>query len=133
MDLIRPSDLSSADADDQSQDSQVKGEPIPYQQVVETYNRECGDLFPMASRLTDKRRRAIRARWMADTKNPDERKRTNSVGYWQRYFAFCRHEVKFFNSAASGDTKGKHANWRPDFDFLMTENAWLGVREGRYQ
>lgn len=126
----RPTVLSPADADDAPAG---KPEPIPYQQVVNAYNAACGDLFPQASRLTDKRRKAIRARWQADTTNDDDRKRTNSLDYWQRYFTYCRSGITFFAKAAAGESRGDHAGWRPDFDFLMTERAWLGVREGKYQ
>lgn len=117
-----PSDLSPAKADN-----------VPVQEVADAYNAICGDLFPQVLKLTDKRRKAIRARWLSDTKNPDERKRTDSLGYWQRYFGFCRTGVEFFKQAASGEHKGNHAGWRPDFDFLMRESTWLGVKEGKYQ
>lgn len=117
-----PSDLSPAKADN-----------VPAQQVADAYNEICGDLYPQVLKVTDKRRKAIRARWLADVKNPDERKRTDSLEYWRRYFVFCRTGVEFFKQAASGENKGSHAGWRPDFDFLMTEKTWLGVKEGKYQ
>ncbi len=117
-----PPDLSPAKADN-----------VPTQAVADAYNAICGDLFPQVLKITDKRRKAIRARWLADIKNPDERKRTNSLDYWQRYFGHCRNGVEFFNKAASGEHKGEHAGWRPNFDFLMTESTWLGVKEGKYQ
>jgi hypothetical protein len=114
-------------------DDQPKAEAIPYQQVIDAYNSTCSQLFPVASKLTDKRRKAIRARWLADTTAEDERVRTNNLGYWQRYFRFCAGDVEFFKRAASGEHTGGHAGWRPDFDFLMSERAWLGIREGKYQ
>jgi len=119
---LSPPDLSPAKADN-----------VPTQAVADAYNAICGDLFPQVLKITDKRRKAIRARWLADIKNPDERKRTNSLDYWQRYFGHCRNGVEFFNKAASGEHKGEHAGWRPNFDFLMTESTWLGVKEGKYQ
>jgi uncharacterized protein YdaU (DUF1376 family) len=120
---ISPSDLS-ADAD---------ANKVPATDVMAAYNSECGDLYPMATQLTDKRRRAIRKLWMADRTNQDENRRTDRLEYWQRYFEHCRHGIRFFQDAAAGKQKGDHANWRPDFDFLTRESTWIGVREGRYQ
>lgn len=120
--ISSPSDLSPAKADN-----------IPAQQVADAYNEICGDLFPQVLKLTDKRRKAVRARWLSDANNPDEKKRTDSIAYWRRYFGFCRTGVEFFKSAASGEQRGNHAGWRPDFDFLMRESTWLGVKEGKYQ
>lgn len=134
-----PSDLSPANTedalDDDPQDAGTgtvtKINQIPYQAIANSYNETCGDVFPQVSKLTDKRRRAIRSRWMADTSNPAEHRRTNSIDYWKRYFAACA-GMDFFRKAAGGEHRGDHAGWRPDFDFLMSERAWLGVREGKY-
>lgn len=123
---ISPSDLSFAGANNQSVDQ------IPYEQLVSAYNDICGELFPKVSKLTDKRRRAIKARWKADSTNEDERRRTNSIEYWSRYFKTCV-EKDFFRKAASGENKGAHAGWVPGFDFLMREDTWLGVRERRFK
>lgn len=40
--------------------SREKSAAIPYQQIIDVYNANCGKL-PKATKLTDKRRRAIRA------------------------------------------------------------------------
>ena len=117
-----PSDLSSGKPSD----------PIPAQAVADLYNRACGDIFPAVTKLTDKRRKQIRARWKANTDDPDERKRTNSLDYWQRYFAFCA-TVPFFLRAARGENKGDHAGWVPGFDYLMREQTWLDIREGKHK
>ena len=107
-------------------------ETIPCQQIVDAYNDACGDLFPKVSKLTDKRKRLIRARWIGDTDNTTEKRRTNSLDYWQRYF-LATMATEFFRKAASGENRGEHSGWRPSFDFLMREDTWLGVREGRYK
>lgn len=136
---LSPSDLSPAGADDQpTGDGKPSGkvaqlDSIPYQAVLDAYNAECSELFPEASKLTDKRRKAIKARWRADLTNPDERRRTNSLDYWRRYFAFCAGDITFFRKAAAGEHRGEHAGWKPTFDFLMREDTWLGVREGKYE
>jgi hypothetical protein len=104
-----------------------KADPIPYQPVIDLYNQHCGAVFPRVSALTNGRKKAIKARWTAD-----RAKGTDSLDYWSRYFQHCATGIDFFRKAAGGELKGEHAGWRPDFDFLMTEKAWLGVREGKY-
>ena len=128
-----PSDLSLADANDQQPDNVSQLDSIPCQLVADAYNAACGETFPPVSKLTDKRKRAIKARWLADTTNDDERRRTNSLDYWRRFFAHCASDVEFFRKAASGEHRGEHAGWTPSFDFLMREDTWLGVREGRFK
>lgn len=130
---ISPSDLSSADADDQQAGNVSQLDSIPCQLVADAYNAACGETYPQVSKLTDKRRKAIKARWLADTKNPIDTKRTNNLDYWRRYFAYCTESVEFFRKAASGENRGEHAGWVPSFDFLMREDTWLGVREGRFK
>lgn len=129
-DQERPTDLSPADAND---DQPAVKEFIPAQQVADAYNEICGDIFPAVCKLTDKRRKAIRSRWLADANAEKDQARTNNLGYWRRYFAYCRNDINFFRQAASGELHGAHAGWRPDFDFLMRESTWLGVKEGKYQ
>lgn len=127
------------DGDDETDDGQDAGDDpggkvtdlVPYQKLVDAYNERCGELFPRVSKLTDKRRRKIRAAWKFDTTNQDERRRTNSLDYWSRYFDRCTN-VEHFRKAALGENTGQHAGWMPGFDFLIREDTWLGVREGRY-
>jgi hypothetical protein len=128
-DSISPSDLSSADAEDAGQ----QNEKVPAQAVVDLYNEVCGDLFPEVLKITDARRKAIKARWNFDTKNERESQRTNSLDYWRRYFTFCRTRVEFFRKAAAGENRGEHAGWVPGFDYLMRESTLLGVLEGKYK
>lgn len=117
----RPSDSSPANAVDTPQDR------IPYQTIVDQYNEVCGDLFPKVAKVTDKRRKAIKARWLDGKAHG-----TDSVEYWSKYFSHCRNRVEFFRKAASGELTGQHSGWTPDFEFLMSERGWLGVVEGRY-
>jgi hypothetical protein len=102
-------------------------ETIPYQAIADLYNQHCGPYFPKVSTLSNKRRGAIKQRWKADPKAG-----TNTLDYWSRYFAHCATGVEFLRKAAAGELTGQHGGWKPDFDFLMTEKAWLGVREGKY-
>lgn len=123
---------SSADANDDRMTGKVT-ELIPFQQVASLYNEFCGASFPALSKLTDKRRKLIRARWLGDTTNEDERRRTNSLEYWSRYFSTCATGIDFFRKAAAGEHRGDHAGWTPNFDFLMRESTWLDIREGKYK
>lgn len=124
-----PSDSSPAEASDQKR---LARESIPYQQVADAYNEQCKDLFPNIVRLTDKRKRAIKIRWLADVTNPKPEQQTNNVEYWKRYFAYCMN-LDFFLKAAKGELTGAHSGWIPNFDFMMTEKCWINACEGTYQ
>lgn len=119
----------AADAPDKAA---IQKEHTPYQAIVDSYNATCGELYGHVTKITDKRKRAIKARWLEDPSNEDPDRRTNALEYWQRYYRKAT-RVEFFLKAARGENKGEHAGWRPSFDFLMRQDTWLGVREGRFQ
>lgn len=130
-DLFIPDSLIP-DSKESPSDSSAKADRIPYQAIADTYNDVCGDMFPRVAKLTDQRKRAIAKAWRLDMDNEDDSLRTDSVDYWRRYFTACTRRG-FFQRAASGEAKGEHAGWRPDFDFLIKQTTWLGMREGKYQ
>ena len=119
-------------AADATERTVIQKEHIPYQTIVDSYNATCGELYGHVTKITDKRKRAIKARWLEDPSNEDQDRRTNALEYWQRYYRKAT-RVEFFLKAARGENKGEHAGWRPSFDFLMRQDTWLGVREGRFQ
>ena len=125
-----PSDLSPSGAGD-AQGQVVRmadRDGIPYTEYTELFNEVCGELFPQVAKLTDKRKKRIRSLWKTDTKNPKDKLRTDSLGYWRRYFEHCC-AVEFFTKERNGTD---HGTWRPDFDFLTSEKCYIGVLEGKY-
>ncbi len=81
---------------------------IPYQAIVHTYNATMVNL-PKVREISADRKTAMRKAWMTS----DQRQ---SVEFWRAYFEECAAEP-FTNG--TGPYTGEHANWRPDFDYLM--------------
>lgn len=88
--------------------------PVPYLKIIDLYHTHCPKL-PRVVKVTDKRKRAIGARWKDDADN---------LEYWEAYF---KHAAK---------SKFLHGNndrgWKADIDFLITERAMVGMQEGKY-
>jgi len=81
---------------------------IPYQAIVTAYNATMVNL-PKVREISTDRKTAMRKAWMAGEQR-------QSVEFWRAYFEECAAEP-FTNG--SGPYTGEHANWRPDFDYLM--------------
>ena len=81
---------------------------IPYQAIVTAYNATMVNL-PKVREISADRKTAMRKAWMAGEQR-------QSVEFWRAYFEECAAEP-FTNG--TGPYTGEHANWRPDFDYLM--------------
>lgn len=107
-------------------------EVTPYQLIADSYNQN----FAVKSgnsqiaKLTDARKKLISKAWKYDTDNNNEKLRTNSLDYFNRYFNHCS-GIKFFQ--ADCPRTGEHENWSPNFDFILSEKTQTGVREGKYK
>lgn len=86
----------------------TRSDPIPYQKIVDLYNRAMVQL-PKVREITAKRRTAIRTAW-------NESKDRQSLEFWEAYFAECSFD-SFTNG--TGPYRNGHENWRPDFDYLV--------------
>lgn len=95
---------ASADADAPP----TRSDAIPYQAIADAYNATLTGL-PKVREVTGKRRTAIRREWLVSTQR-------RSLGFWLAYFAEC-HDDAFLNG--TGPYREPHANWRPDFDYLL--------------
>jgi len=92
----------------------AKLSPIPYQKILELYHQHCPK-FSKVIKLSEKRKRAIRARWKDDADN---------LEYWESYFK---------HAATSRFLNGQNdRNWIADIDFLISERAMIGMQEGKY-
>ncbi len=90
-----------------------KSASVPYRQIIDAYNESCGSL-PKATKLTDKRKRAIRS-CMAQGFTADE---------------MCR----AFRFAASTPflTGENDRRWRANFDFIIKPDNMQKILEGAY-
>lgn len=84
-----------------------KADPIPYQAIVDGYNATMTGLAKVRM-LTADRKTAIRKAWQVV---PDRSLRFFDA-IWRTYA-----DDPFTNGA--GPYSGDHANWRPDFDYLI--------------
>ncbi len=85
----------------------------PYDQIISLYHIFCPAL-PKLQKLTDKRKKTIRARWRAD---PDLEK----------------FKLLFNKAQASDFLTGRDGKWTScNFDWLMLEHNMLKVLEGNY-
>lgn len=85
---------------------------INYQKVVDLYNTICKSL-PQVKRLTDSRKRAIKARL-----------KTYSMEDFEKAFRMAE-ESSFL--------KGETQNWSANFDWLMNDNNLAKVLDGNYK
>lgn len=83
-------------------------DPIPYQAIVDVFNRTLTRL-PKARSLTPKRRTLIRSAWQAA---PERR----SVEFWEALAA--EYEADDFTNGTGPYLNG-HEGWRPTIDYLL--------------
>lgn len=105
--------------------------PCRYDAVVSAYH-EALPMLPRVKVMDDKRKAAMRKRWawvLSSTKAGGERRATTGDEA-VRWFA------EFFARAAGNDwltgrtpSRGEHANWRADLDYLLTDRGLKAVLE----
>ena len=94
-------------------------EKIPYQQIIDLYHKHCPDM-PKVIKLTDKRKRQIKARWN------DQEYNFNNLQFWD----------EFFKDAGESDTlNGRKAgfDFKADIEFLTRAEKFVNVLEGKYK
>jgi len=97
-------------------DAPTRSDPIPYQQIVDAYNRTMQGLAKVRD-MTNKRKTATRKVWTGRRQSPE---------FWVAYFAECQRD-SFLNG--TGPYRNGHENWRPDFDYLMREEVVVRTYE----
>jgi uncharacterized protein YdaU (DUF1376 family) len=90
---------------------------VPLQKIVELFNESFPEL-PKVKQLTDKRKTAIRRRWLENTDMQD-------LERWHKFFAYVR---------LSDFLMGRTVNpWNGFcFDWLFTSSNFVKIREGNY-
>ena len=91
-------------------------DPIPYAAIVDAYHAALPAL-PAVRRLSDARRRKLKARWIED-------KDRQSVEYWREFFEYV---------AGSDFLTGRNGKWTScDLEWLIEAKNHLRVTEGKY-
>jgi hypothetical protein len=83
--------------------------------ILEEYHRWMTKL-PRVVQMTSKRRTAMAREWV----------RHPMRSFWDGYFELCSHDPFLNGTGPYGNT---HANWCPDFDYLMREGTIVRVIE----
>lgn len=86
---------------------------LPYSEILNLYHKHCPGL-PRVIKLTDRRKRTLRARW----------KHCSNLEEWQSYFKKAGES----NFLSGQNDRG----WTADFDFLINESNMVKVLEGKY-
>lgn len=93
-------------------------ENVPVQELVELFNKSFPEL-PKVKMLTDKRRTAIRKRWL------ENRDKLNTLDRWEAFFKFIR-ESDFLMGRSSKPWNGFC------FDWLFNPSNFVKIYEGNY-
>lgn len=106
----RTSDVAVSDID---KERDIRGNRVDYQQIADMYNATCVS-FPRLTRLSEKRKRAIKARL-----------RKYSIDDIQRVFEIAE-ESDFL--------KGENnRNWSATFDWMMNDTNMAKILDGNYK
>jgi hypothetical protein len=107
-------DLTNTDITNTTYPRNVDSETIPYDTIVQMYNEVCTSL-PKVTKLTDARRKHLRARWQ-------------ELGSTEEFGSL------FQTVENSAFLTGKNdRGWRADFDWIIaSEQTVTKIQEGRY-
>lgn len=112
----RTSDVAVSDIDkeeDKDKERDIRGNRVDYQQIADMYNATCVS-FPRLTRLSEKRKRAIKARL-----------RKYSIDDIKRVFELTE-ESDFL--------KGENnRNWSATFDWMMNDTNMAKILDGNYK
>jgi hypothetical protein len=89
---------------------------IPYREIVDCYNDILGGDLPRVKIVHSKRELAIRKIWHNNQK-------MRTLDKWESFFKFV---------ASNGFLMGREKDWRADFDWLVKEENFAKVVEGKY-
>ena len=95
------------------------GEP-PYEYIMEAYNNRLGSRLTSVLRITETRKKLIRARW-----NEDSRQRRKS--FWPEFFQYVAEQCPVLVDDSVGSA------WTANFDWLLDEKHFMPIIEGTYE
>jgi phage replication O-like protein O len=96
----------------------AKAERIPYNRIMDLYNRVCGDKLPRCLKLNEKRRRQIKACWNLDINGSFP---FRTAEFWEGYFNDCLTNTHW--------TGANDRGWTADIEFLTRQDKVLKVLE----
>lgn len=95
---------------------------VLFEQIKDLYNEILGSTLPSVTALSDKRKRALKARCAQKIKNRE----VASPEFWAGYFNYVANSCPFL----VGENRD---GWSANFDWLIREENFLKVIEGSYQ
>jgi hypothetical protein len=95
----------------------------PFSEVQNAYNSILGDVLPKCLKMTDGRKKALKARWNEKHITNDGELRSDSLEYWQRYFEYVK---------TSRYLTGQVNDWKANFDWLINKSNFIKVIEETY-
>jgi hypothetical protein len=112
---------NATERQDKDKDKDIKAPVVPIGDmaaIVSAYHDHC-PMMPAVSKMTDNRKRKLKARWFEDPKR-------QTVDYWSRFFAYV---------AKSDFLTGRdRAGWTGcDFEWLIEPANHVKVIEGKYE
>lgn len=108
----KPKEKDKEKEKEKDKDKENGKEDIDYQQIADMYNNTCVS-FPKLTKLSDKRKKAIKARL-----------NTYSLEDIQKVFTMAE-QSDFLKG-------GNNRNWSATFDWLMNDNNMVKVLDGNY-
>ena len=103
------------------QASKKRVQAVDAQAVVDEYHRQLPNM-PAVRELTDSRKTKLRNFWRKFQFTPDR---------WRAYLGYIATNCRWMSEHRP--RRDGESQWKPkNFDFLITERCYLGVREGRF-
>lgn len=127
-------DVTTSDTDTDT-DNKNKISPsgrVPHQAIVDLYHEHC-PMLPTVKVLSEKRKKALRARWKnfvalrGPGKKTGEREliRFDNLDSWERFFKFIAEHCSFMHG-------NNERQWVANFDFCIRESAMINIMENKY-
>lgn len=97
-----------------------KRHQVPYQKIVDLYNKVCGHVLPQCLKANEGRRRNIRKCWnmVIEGKKPFQ-----SAEFWEAYFNDCLQNPHWCGHNDRG--------WKADIEFVTRESSVLKTLEAQ--
>ena len=94
---------------------------VDCQAAVDEYHRQLPNM-PAVRELTDSRKTKLRNFWRKSNFNPER---------WSAYLGYIAENCRWMSERRP--RRDGESQWKPkNFDYLITERCYLGVREGRF-
>ena len=96
--------------------------PCPYERIKGLFNESLPEL-PAITRMSDGRKKALRARWTEETTRLGITTQDAGIAHFKTFFERVKR---------SDFLTGRKTDWRADFDWLIKAANFLKTLEGKY-